>query len=146
MKKTIIIAILFFAGKMQAEITLMCIQDCEQERHSERSEESAGKQNLFVSEKDISEQILRYAQDDTTNQLTNSRDPVVAWLVSFPAGMLGLHRVYLGTDAKTVLLYIATAGGFLGIVPMMDWILLLRAIQNGDVSRYVNNKRFIMWL
>jgi len=74
------------------------------------------------------------------------KDPTIAWLISFPAGMLGMHRVYLGTDAKTVLLYIVTAGGFLGIVPMMDWILLLRAIQNGDVSRYVGNRRFIMWL
>jgi len=74
------------------------------------------------------------------------KDPVIAWLISFPAGMLGLHRAYLGTSGRTVLLYIVTAGGFLGIVPMIDWILLLRGIQTGDISRFVGNRKFIMWL
>ena len=74
------------------------------------------------------------------------KDPVIAWLISFPTGMLGLHRAYLGTSTTTVILYIVTAGGILGIVPMIDWILLLRGIQNGDISKFVGNRRFIMWL
>jgi TM2 domain-containing membrane protein YozV len=74
------------------------------------------------------------------------KDPLIAWLISFPGGMLGLHRLYLGTDTKTIMLYIATFGGVFGIVPMMDWILLMQGIQKGDISKYVNNRRFIMWL
>ena len=82
---------------------------------------------------------------DTNSQL-KEKDPVIAWLISFPTGMLGLHRAYLGTSTTTVILYIVTAGGILGIVPMIDWILLLRGIQNGDISKFVGNRRFIMWL
>jgi TM2 domain-containing membrane protein YozV len=76
----------------------------------------------------------------------NTKDPVIAWLISFPAGMLGLHRAYLGTSTTTIILYIVTAGGVFGIVPMIDWILLLQSIQKGDISRFVGNKKFIMWL
>ena len=82
---------------------------------------------------------------DTNSQL-KEKDPVIAWLISFPTGMLGLHRAYLGTSTTTVILYIVTAGGILGIVPMIDWILLLRGIQDGDISRFVGNRRFVMWL
>jgi dihydroorotate dehydrogenase (NAD+) catalytic subunit len=28
------------------------------------------------------------------------KDPIVAWLISFPAGLLGLHRLYLGTSPQ----------------------------------------------
>ena len=74
------------------------------------------------------------------------KDPVIAWLIAFPGGMLGLHRLYLGTNTQTIILYIATVGGVLGLVPMIDWILLLQGIQKGDISKYIGNKKFIMWI
>ena len=83
--------------------------------------------------------------NDSTIQHLTTKDPVVAWLLSFPVGMLGLHRVYLGAGSRMAVLYIVTAGGFFGIVPMIDWILLLRGIQDDDISQFVNNRRFIMW-
>ena len=86
------------------------------------------------------------SQFSTLNSQLKERDPILAWLISFPVGVLGLHRAYLGTDTKTVILYIITAGGVFGIVPMIDWILLLKGIQDGDISKFVNNRKFIMWL
>lgn len=83
---------------------------------------------------------------DTTINPQLKKDPVLAWLISFPVGVLGLHRAYLGTSARTVFLYIVTAGGFFGIVPMVDWILLMKGIQNNDISKYEGNRKFIMWL
>ena len=104
--------------------------------------------SFFILHSSLDECNSPLQEHDSTiyTQHLSTKDPILAWLISFPAGILGLHRVYLGTDVKTVLLYIATAGGFLGIVPMIDWILLLRGIQTGDISRFVNNRRFIMWL
>ena len=98
-------------------------------------------QNASASSIDHSEALELLLVDS----LLKTKDPVIAWLISFPAGMLGLHRAYLGTSGKTVFLYVITAGGFLGIVPMIDWILLLKGIQDGDISNYENNRRFIMW-
>ena len=116
MKKTLLLILLFFATKTHAEISIL--------------------------------QPLNFEID--TNCQFNSqlieKDPVIAWLICFPTGMLGLHRAYLGTSATTVILYIVTVGGIFGIVPMIDWILLLKGIQDGDISRFVGNRRFVMWL
>jgi TM2 domain-containing membrane protein YozV len=117
--KIFFLLLLFFAGKMQAEITLLEPKNFELDTNSQFS-------------------ILH-------SQLSE-KDPIIAWLIAFPGGMLGLHRIYLGTDTKTVILYIATLGGVLGLVPMIDWIHLLKGIQNGDISKYIGNKKFIMWL
>ena len=89
---------------------------------------------------------------DTNSQISilhsplKEKDPIVAWLISFPTGMLGLHRAYLGTSTTTIVLYIVTVGGVFGIVPMIDWILLLKGIQNGDISKFIGNRKFIMWI
>ena len=119
-RKIILIVCVFVATKTQAEITKL--------------------QSL-----NFETTMIQQLNDSTIQQL-NTKDPIIAWLISFPTGMLGLHRAYLGTDTKTVILYIVTAGGIFGIVPMIDWILLLRGIQNGDISKFVGNRRFIMWL
>ena len=119
MKKTLFLILLFFATKTHAEISIL---------------------------QPLNFEIDTNCQLSTVNSQLKEKDPVVAWLISFPAGMLGLHRVYSGTSTTTVILYIVTAGGILGIVPMIDWILLLRSIQTGDSSRFVNNRKFIMWL
>ena len=138
-KTTLITTLLFFVGTLWAENTL--------------AEEFFLKNQDNLSSVQISTlQPLNFEIDPPTQQINNTitqqinKDPVVAWLLSFPAGIFGLHRAYLGTSGKTVFLYIITAGGFLGIVPMLDWILLLKGIQNGDVSNYIGNRKFIMWL
>lgn len=61
----------------------------------------------------------------------------------FPFGCVGLHRVYLGTDAHVPIVYAATAGGVFGIIPLLDCIVLL---SHKDISGYENNGDVIMWI
>ena len=71
------------------------------------------------------------------------KDAVVAIVLDFFLGGLGIHRFYLGTEVLTGLGYILTCGGIFGIVPLIDFVVLI--INNKDISPYVNNPKFFMW-
>lgn len=57
-------------------------------------------------------------------------------------GPFGVHRLYLGTDAKVPVIYTITLGGGFGILPIIDMITVLTS---KDVTRYEDNDRVIMW-
>lgn len=73
----------------------------------------------------------------------SDKDAVIAIVLDFFLGELGVHRFYLGTEVLTGIGYILTCGGIFGIVPLVDFVVLI--INNKDISRYVNNPRFFMW-
>lgn len=66
-----------------------------------------------------------------------------ALLLNFFLGVLGIHRLYLGTKTLTWVGYILTCGGIFGVVPLIDFIVLI--VHNDDISPYVNNTKFFMW-
>lgn len=66
-----------------------------------------------------------------------------ALILNFFLGGLGIHRLYLGTKTLTWVGYILTCGGIFGIVPLVDFIVLI--VHNQDISPYVNNPSFFMW-
>lgn len=68
---------------------------------------------------------------------------VAAILLNFFLGGLGIHRLYLGTETMTWVGYILTCGGIFGIVPLVDFIVLI--INNADLSPYIDNPKFFMW-
>ncbi|MDZ7776055.1 MAG: TM2 domain-containing protein [Bacteroidales bacterium] len=72
-----------------------------------------------------------------------SKDPLVAILLDFFVGYLGIHRFYLGTETLTGIGYILTCGGIFGVVPLVDLIVL--AINFDDISPYIDNPAFFMW-
>lgn len=72
------------------------------------------------------------------------KDPLVAFLLSWFLGYLGIHRAYLGTSTGTIVGYILTLGGC-GIVATIDWIMLLIGLINDDIGQYVDNPKFFMW-
>jgi TM2 domain-containing membrane protein YozV len=74
---------------------------------------------------------------------SKQKDAVVAIVLDFFLGGLGIHRFYLGTETLTGLGYILTCGGIFGIVPLVDFVVLI--IDNKDISPYVNNPKFFMW-
>ncbi len=76
--------------------------------------------------------------------LNENKDPMVAFLLSWFLGYLGIHRAYLGTSTGTIVGYILTLGGC-GIVATIDWIMLLIGLVNNDISQYIDNPRFFMW-
>jgi TM2 domain-containing membrane protein YozV len=68
---------------------------------------------------------------------------VAALLLNFFLGGLGIHRLYLGTATWTWVGYILTCGGIFGVVPLVDFIVLI--VHNEDISAYEDNTKFFMW-
>ncbi len=60
----------------------------------------------------------------------------------FPFGIIGLHRIYLGSKPYVPLAYIASLGGELGIIPFIDFVILL---STKDVTKFQDNPNLIMW-
>lgn len=79
----------------------------------------------------------------TTTVKAQDKDAVVAILLDFFLGGLGIHRFYLGTKTMTGIGYILTCGGIFGIVPLVDFVVLI--INHDDISPYINNPKFFMW-
>ncbi len=75
--------------------------------------------------------------------ISADKDAIVALILDFFLGGLGIHRFYLGTETISGLAYILTCGGIFGIVPFVDFIVML--INFDDISPYVNNPYFFMW-
>lgn len=61
----------------------------------------------------------------------------------FPFGIVGLHRIYLGTAAHVPIVYIGTFGGVLGILPFIDFCVI---VLDKDFDRYMNNNKVFMWV
>jgi TM2 domain-containing membrane protein YozV len=61
----------------------------------------------------------------------------------FPFGIVGLHRIYLGTSPHVPIVYIGTFGGVLGILPFIDFCVI---VLDKDFDRYMNNNRIFMWV
>ena len=55
----------------------------------------------------------------------SDKNPAVAFILAWFLGGLGIHRLYLGTETMTWVGYILTCGGIFGLVPFVDWIVLL---------------------
>ena len=82
----------------------------------------------------------------TSNAAMKDKNAAVAFILCFFLGGLGIHRLYMGTKTFTWVGYILTCGGIFGIVPFVDWILILiRLVDDGNISDYVNNPKFFMW-
>lgn len=73
------------------------------------------------------------------------RKKLIASLLAFPfpGGILGLHRIYLGTKPYVPLIYIVTLGGGFFILPVIDFFVLLF---NKDISRFENHPGVFMWV
>ncbi len=61
----------------------------------------------------------------------------------FPFGIVGLHRIYLGTKPWVPVVYIASLGGIFGILPLIDFFVLLA---DKDSEQYDNNAKIFMWV
>ncbi len=70
---------------------------------------------------------------------------VLAAVLSFPVpfGVIGLHRIFLGTKPYVPLVYIGTVGGAFGILPFIDFIVILL---DKDLNTYIQNPHIFMWI
>lgn len=71
---------------------------------------------------------------------------LIAWIVDFFVGEFGIHRYVLGTKPMMWAIYTFTCGGIFGIVPLVDFIvLLINGIIQNQGDKYLNNNKFFMW-
>ncbi len=61
----------------------------------------------------------------------------------FPFGIVGLHRIYLGTHPHVPVVYIASIGGVFGILPLIDFIAITTS---KDFEHFKNNGKVFMWI
>lgn len=92
---------------------------------------------FVIEQPPVAQQV--YVSDSTQHR----KHKLIAALLAFPLGVFGLHRMYLGTSTITPLLYMATFGGLFGVLPFIDFVLI---VMSKDVNAtYAHNKHTFMW-
>jgi TM2 domain-containing membrane protein YozV len=83
-------------------------------------------------------------QKEVPTDKIKKRKKLFAALLAFPVpfGIIGLHRIYLGSKPYIPLIYIGTLGGGFGIIPFIDFIVICL---EKDITKYCNNPNLIMW-
>jgi TM2 domain-containing membrane protein YozV len=75
----------------------------------------------------------------------SSPSPIASFLLCTFLGGFGVHRHYMGTRPWMWAIYTFTFCGIFGIVPFVDWVMLLIGVVDDNISQYIGNTRFIMW-
>ncbi|MBI3518595.1 MAG: TM2 domain-containing protein [Bacteroidetes bacterium] len=76
-------------------------------------------------------------------QRLNKRITAAVLAFPFPFGIVGLHRIYLGTKPHVPVAYIASLGGVFGVLPFIDFC----AITFGkNFDHYRDNGKVFMWI
>lgn len=76
-------------------------------------------------------------------QRLNKRITAAVLAFPLPFGIVGLHRIYLGTKPYVPVAYIASVGGAFGILPFIDFC----AITFGkNFDQYRDNGKVFMWI
>ncbi|HWY98310.1 MAG TPA: TM2 domain-containing protein [Bacteroidia bacterium] len=80
----------------------------------------------------------------SADTVKTKKSKLIAALLAFPfpCGVIGLHRAYLHSAGGMPLVYVATIGGGFGILPFIDFVLI---VLNKDVNHYAYNTRLFMW-
>ncbi len=78
-----------------------------------------------------------------TEEIQADKNVWVAVALGWFLGGIAIHRVYLGTPPGIIAGYLFTGCGIFGIIPIIDIIVL--AINNEDISAYVDKKGYIMF-
>ncbi len=76
-------------------------------------------------------------------QKLNKRITSAVLAFPFPFGMVGLHRIYLGTKAHVPMVYIGSFGGVCGILPLIDFFMITFG---KEFDTYRNNGKVFMWV
>lgn len=74
----------------------------------------------------------------------NKNKKLTAALLAFPLpfGIVGLHRIYLGCAPYVPVVYIASFGGALGLIPLIDFCFILL---DKKTEKFIDNKKVFMW-
>ncbi|HSY77940.1 MAG TPA: TM2 domain-containing protein [Bacteroidia bacterium] len=80
----------------------------------------------------------------SADTVKTKKSRLIAALLAFPYpfGVFGLHRAYLHSAGGMPLVYVATIGGGFGILPFIDFVLIVLC---KDINHYAYNTRLFMW-
>lgn len=76
-------------------------------------------------------------------QKRNKKITAAVLAFPFPFGIVGLHRIYLGTKPFVPVVYIGSLGGGFGILPFIDFCVL---VLDKNFDQYINNEKVFMWI
>ena len=140
MKFILFIISCVFAGQLFSEpqvVTIYYLDSCQNNIASEQ---------LILNEADL-------VFDDMPNpvfklfrkkQRLNKRITAAVLAFPFPFGIVGLHRIYLGTKPYVPVAYIASLGGVFGILPFIDFCAI--TFDGKNFKDYRDNGQIFMWL
>lgn len=96
-------------------------------------------ENIFVNDNNPNPVFQLFRK----RQKLNKRVTAAVLAFPFPFGIVGLHRIYLGTKPYVPVAYIASLGGVFGILPFIDFCAITF---NKDFDQYRNNGKVFMWV
>ena len=79
---------------------------------------------------------------DTTKNRNINKIKIIAVTLAVTLGVLGVHRLYLGTKSLVPISYTLTLGGGMAILPIIDIIYIISA---EDINQITNNDFIFMW-
>lgn len=82
---------------------------------------------------------------ENATMLKAGKSPIAAFVIAWVLGWIGIHRVYLGGTPLLVLGYIVTFFGIFGLVPFIDWIVLLVDVFRNDLGKHEGSDAYFMW-
>ena len=81
---------------------------------------------------------------DTLSENQKKKKRITAFCAfPFPFGFVAAHRVMLGTKPWVPIVYVATFGGCFGLLPLIDFCVLLTS---KNPEQYENNPNIFMWM
>ncbi|MBI3510295.1 MAG: TM2 domain-containing protein [Bacteroidetes bacterium] len=113
---------------------------------------SAAEKKFQLNEKKIthfsSADLFQLRRDTSavSHHAIKENKKLIAAILAFPVpfGVLGLHRIYLGTDPWVPVAYMLTLGGA-GIISMIDFIEIVSA-DDATLQSFEHNGKFFMWV
>jgi TM2 domain-containing membrane protein YozV len=97
----------------------------------------------------LDENIVIISKKDTSQSSTTAKRQKKKWIAALlafplPFGVVGLHRIYLGTQPHIPLVYVGTVGGVFGLLPLADFIAILNSKEE-DLQNFNTGKVFF-WI
>lgn len=85
------------------------------------------------------------APSDSARHAQALHKKIVAAVLAFPPfGCLGLHRIYLHSQPWVPFVYLVTFGGCFGILPLIDFAVILIK-KPEEIKVFENNSKIFMW-
>lgn len=136
MKKLLVVLVAVFAFAATASAASYKLDDAAIDQVIENATE--------ISTADMMADMSATAMVGT--QMRSGNNPVVAILLDFFLGGLGIHRHYMGTRPFMWAIYLVTFGGIFGVVPFVDFIVMVVSlVEDGGVDQWCGNTSFFMW-